>query len=155
MDKIHHYHTHLVWTGNLGTGTDAYRKYERSHEIHIQGKPIIKASSDPSFRGDASKHNPEELFLAALSGCHMLWYLHLCSEAKIIVMEYTDDAIGNMIEEQSGAGRFSEVILKPQVKITDSSKILEAEALHKKANAMCFIANSCNFPVKHEVVVYV
>jgi organic hydroperoxide reductase OsmC/OhrA len=144
-----------VWTGNLGSGTSGYRKYERSHEIHIAGKPLIKASSDPSFHGDPTRHNPEELFLAALSGCHMLWYLHLCSVADIVVLEYTDSAIGQMLEKSSGAGCFSTVVLKPLVKISDPGKIVQAESLHQKANAMCFIANSCNFPVKHEAVVFV
>ena len=155
MSKTHEYQTRLVWTGNLGTGTSAYHKYARSHEIHIDGKPVIDASSDPCFRGDPSRHNPEELFLASLSGCHMLWFLHLCAVAKITVIEYTDIATGFMAEENSGAGRFLEVILRPQVKITDRNKTTEAKALHQKANKMCFIANSCNFPVKHEAIVYV
>jgi organic hydroperoxide reductase OsmC/OhrA len=155
VSKIHHYQTKLVWTGNLGSGTNSYRTYERSHEIQNGGKPTLHCSSDPNFRGDPTKYNPEELFLAALSGCHMLWYLHLCASANITVLEYKDAATGTMIEEESGSGRFSEVVLKPEVKISNGAKIPQAEVLHEKANNMCFIANSCNFPVKHEAVVIV
>src|SRR5882672_488780 len=96
--KEHIYHTNLRWTGNTGKGTETYRRYERSHLISVERKQAIDASSDPSFRGDKSKYNPEEMFVASLSSCHMLWFLHLCSEASVIVLEYTDAAIGKMIE---------------------------------------------------------
>jgi hypothetical protein len=81
-EKIHRYRTQVVWTGNLGQGTASYRAYERSHEIVVEEKPLIAGSSDPAFRGDKTKYNPEELFVASLSICHMLWYLHLCAEAS-------------------------------------------------------------------------
>ncbi len=86
--KQHQYYTKLQWTGNTGKGTETYRGYERSHSISVEGKPVIEASSDPSFRGDKSKYNPEEMFLASLSSCHMLWFLHFCSEASVVVLEY-------------------------------------------------------------------
>src|SRR4249919_4234887 len=117
--KSHHYNTKLVWNGNTGKGTESYRAYERAHEIVVDGKPLIPASSDPSFRGDASRYNPEELFLASLSSCHMLWFLHFCSDASIIVLEYSDAAVGKMIESYDGNGRFSEVILYPRVKVKE------------------------------------
>jgi Predicted redox protein, regulator of disulfide bond formation len=148
--KEHTYHTSLKWTGNTGKGTETYRGYERSHDIKVQGKQIIEASSDPSFRGDRSKYNPEEMFLASLSSCHMLWFLHFCSDASVIVLEYTDAAVGKMIELDDGNGRFAEVILHPHVKVKESWMLEKIESIHEKANAFCFIANSCNFPVKHE-----
>lgn len=148
--KEHTYHTNLQWTGNTGKGTETYRGYERSHEIKVQGKQIIEASSDPSFRGDRSKYNPEEMFLASLSSCHMLWFLHFCSAASVIVLEYTDAAVGKMIESDDGNGRFSEVILHPRVKVKENWMLEKIESIHEKANAFCFIANSCNFPIKHE-----
>jgi organic hydroperoxide reductase OsmC/OhrA len=149
MQKQHHYRATISWTGNSGTGTDNYRNYERSHNIDILNKATILGSSDPAFRGDNSKHNPEDLLVSALSSCHMLWYLHLCSEAKIVVTEYVDNATGIMIETSNGGGHFTEVSLNPIVTVNEESMIDKANELHKKANELCFIANSVNFPVKH------
>ena len=148
--KEHHYKTSLQWTGNTGNGTANYRGYERAHVISVEGKPEIPGSSDPSFRGDKTRYNPEEMFLASLSSCHMLWFLHFCSEASVIVMDYTDTATATMIETDNGNGKFTEVILHPQVKVKESAMLEKIERLHEKANAFCFIANSCNFPVRHE-----
>jgi organic hydroperoxide reductase OsmC/OhrA len=150
---MHHpYHTHIVWTGNLGKGTVSYADYERSHTIEFPGKLTMEASSDKPFRGDGSKPNPEDLLLASLSSCHMLWYLHLCADAGIIVMEYSDKANGVM-EVVSGAGKFIEVTLYPNVVITDPSRIDDALQLHHRAHQSCFIANSVNFPVKHDPII--
>ncbi len=151
----HHYHVTISWTGNSGTGTNAYTAYERDHSIKAEGKPVLLGSSDPAFRGDATRYNPEELFLASLSSCHMLWYLHFCAEANIIVMEYRDQAAGTLTVNESGSGHFTEVILKPEVVVANSSMKHKALELHKKAHKFCFIANSCNFPVKHEPLIRV
>ena len=113
--KQHNYVATITWTGNRGSGTDHYKNYERSHRISIDGKAEIEGSSDPAFLGDPSKHNPEELLLASLSSCHMLWYLHFCSVNKIIVEEYVDNATAIMLEEESGKGRFKEATLNPSV----------------------------------------
>ncbi len=145
----HHYNVTIQWTGNKGTGTDNYKNYERSHQIIIENKPDISGSSDPAFRGDKTKHNPEELLVATLSSCHMLWYLHLCAEAGIIVLDYNDNATGIMVETSNGGGKFSEVTLNPVVTVSDNSMVDKANKLHKKANELCFIANSVNFPVIH------
>ena len=149
MEKQHSYKATIQWTGNKGTGTDGYSNYERSHQITIDEKREIFCSSDPAFRGDKTKHNPEELLLSSLSSCHMLWYLHLCAEAGIIVTDYTDTATGTMVETSNGGGKFTEVILNPIVAVAEEQMITKASALHKKANELCFIANSVNFPVKH------
>lgn len=150
MSKEHIYNTDLVWTGNRGSGTKTYKGYSRAHEISIEGKPIIVGSSDPHFNGDASRYNPEELLVAALSACHMLYYLHLCADAKIIVTDYKDDATGKMIETADGGGHFTEVTLKPRVVISKESDTNLANELHHKAHELCFIANSVNFPVRAE-----
>lgn len=149
MIKKHLYKTTIEWTGNQGLGTANYRSYQRSHDIIIDGKPNISGSSDPDFLGDKTKHNPEDLFISSLSSCHMLWYLHLCAEAGIIVTEYIDRATGLMYEDSNGGGHFTEVTLNPTVTITDSEMIGRANELHQKANELCFIANSVNFPVHH------
>ncbi len=147
--KEHIYKSTLNWTGNTGRGTEGYSSYERSYTIKIKGKAVLDGSSDPAFRGDATKHNPEELFLVSISSCHMLWYLHLCSVNKIVVLEYEDEATGTMEEDNDGSGRFTEVVLHPAVKVSDQSMIEKASSLHKQANEKCFIANSCNFKIKH------
>lgn len=147
--KEHIYNLTTTWTGNTGSGTDSYRSFERSYEVSIANKPALSGSSDPAFRGDPGKHNPEDLLVASLSSCHMLWYLHLCAVAGVVVIEYVDYATGTMIETANGSGRFSEVTLKPMVTVADRSMLAQADALHTKANELCFIANSVNFPVKH------
>ncbi len=148
--KKHNYKTKVEWTGNLGKGTLNYKSYERQHTISVEGKyQEILASSDPSFLGDKTRYNPEELFLASISTCHMLWFLHLCATQNIIVSEYVDNATGVMEETKNGSGRFTEVTLYPSVKIDSSDKINLANELHEEANKMCFIANSCNFDIRH------
>ncbi|MFT3705688.1 MAG: OsmC family protein [Agriterribacter sp.] len=146
----HHYKTSLTWTGNTGAGTKSYTAYSRNHITTVNGKPEIPGSSDPSFRGDNTRYNPEEMLVASLSSCHMLWFLHVCSTVGIVVTAYEDHAIGTMIEEADGSGRFTEVVLHPVVTITDASRIPELDQLHHEAHQKCFIANSVNFPVKCE-----
>ncbi|MCO6485008.1 MAG: OsmC family protein [Saprospiraceae bacterium] len=148
MSHTHHYTATVIWTGNRGTGTSGYREYDRQHRITIPGKTDIRASSDPVFRGDASRHNPEELLVAALSSCHMLWYLHLCAEAGIRVTAYSDAARGTMALTPDGGGQFVEVILHPQVLITADSDPEKAITLHEQAHHLCFIARSVRFPVR-------
>ena len=152
MAKQHNYNLTIQWTGNNGTGTSDYKAYERNHSILVNNKAEIAVSSDPAFRGDKTKHNPEELLVASLSSCHMLWYLHLCTEAGVVVTDYTDHAAGVMVETANGGGYFSEVTLHPIVTVTENSMIERANALHEKANALCFIANSVNFKIHHEPV---
>lgn len=150
MNKQHYYNTELRWTGNQGSGTKDYKSFERSYTITIRNKPEIQGSSDPAFRGDPEKHNPEELFLSSLSSCHMLWYLHLCAVNGVCVIDYSDFATGTMEETADGSGRFTQVILEPKVVVTEESMYDKAMALHRKANEKCFIANSVNFKVKHQ-----
>ncbi len=150
MADLKRYQVDVLWTGNSGSGTYSYRGYERSHSVQVKGKPVIYGSSDPAFRGDAAKYNPEELLVASLSSCHMLWYLHLCAEAGIVVMEYVDHATGTMIERQDGSGYFEEVVLKPTVTVSEDKMMPLAKALHERAHKKCFIANSVNFRVLYQ-----
>lgn len=150
MEKQHSYKTTIQWTGNKGQGTTGYRDYERDYTISSEGKPIISGSSDPAFRGDKTRYNPEDLLLASIASCHLLWYLHLCSEAGVIVVDYSDNATGLMVETANGGGRFSAVTLYPVVTVTESSMVDKANELHHKANSLCFIANSLNFKVDHQ-----
>lgn len=150
MSKHHQYKLTVKWTGNTGLGTKDYAAYERSHEIAIKGKKKLLCSSDSPFRGDKKKHNPEDLLLASLSSCHMLWYLHLCADEGVIVLEYTDHAEGKMIQTSNGSGYFTEVVLNPVVVVSEASMVKKANELHKKANSFCFIANSVKFSVYHK-----
>ena len=154
MTREHHYRITTTWTGNLGTGTSDYRAYSRDHEIKIVGKRApLAGSSDAAFRGDPARYTPEELLVASLSACHMLWFLHLCADAGIVVTEYEDAASGEMSEHADRSGEFTSVVLRPRAVITDSARIADAMALHTQAHELCFIARSVNFPVRHEPVV--
>ncbi|WP_250476127.1 MULTISPECIES: OsmC family protein [unclassified Caballeronia] len=150
MTKKHTYELTVDWTGNLGSGTSAYDAYSRDHLVRVGTKAAIEASSDPAFRGDPARHNPEELFVASLSSCHMLWYLHLCATNKIVVTGYVDEAIGTMQEESKGEGRFVDVLLRPRVTIGAGGNVDLAARLHEEAHRFCFIANSVNFLVRCE-----
>lgn len=146
----HHYRLDLTWTGNRGTGTSGYRDYSRDVTIEIDGKPRLLASADRPFRGDAARWNPEDLLLAALAECHLLSYLHACVRAGVNVVGYTDEAHGTMVEDGSGRGAFAEVMLHPHVTVASADMVAAAMAAHSQAHDWCFIANSVNFPVRHE-----
>jgi len=154
--KNHYYEVRLRWTGNRGTGTSKYDAYGRDHEL--SGGPdtakyaAIAASSDPYFRGDAARYNPEELLVASLSSCHMLSYLHLCAVNGVVVTAYEDEATGLMPEDDISA-RVTEVTLRPRVTVTVESDAARALHLHEEASKLCFIARSVNFPVRHEPVI--
>lgn len=141
MSRQHHYTVGLHWQGNLGRGTEDYHAYGRSYVIEVPGKPPVPGSSDPAFFGDATRYNPEEMFLASLAGCHMLWYLHVCSDAGVSVLEYRDDPEGMLVVDAQG-GRFESVTLHPRVLVRAGDDVALARALHEKAHASCFIANS-------------
>ncbi|KAA9111103.1 OsmC family protein [Microbacterium rhizomatis] len=148
----HLYALHTVWTGDRGTGTSGYRDYDRAVTISIEGKPPLEASADKPFRGDAGRWNPEDLLLAALSECHLLSYLHACVQTGVVVVGYEDDASATMVEDGRGGGAFREVVLRPVVTVADPSMVDAAAAAHAQAREWCFIANSVNFPVRHEPV---
>jgi organic hydroperoxide reductase OsmC/OhrA len=155
MHKQHNYQVAVNWSGNMGTGTADYKGYERSHTIAGEGKAVIEGTSDPAFRGDKSKYNPEEFLVASLSTCHMLTYLHQCAIAGVVVTEYSDGATGTMEETPDGGGHFTEVTLHPVVTVKDAAMIDKAKALHHQAGKLCFIAASVNFPVHHEPTIKV
>jgi organic hydroperoxide reductase OsmC/OhrA len=151
MGKEHHYATTVTWTGNRGSGTSTYRAYARDHEISGTGKAaLIPGSSDAVFRGDPTRYNPEELLIASLSTCHMLWVLHLCSDAGITVTAYEDEATGVMRENADGSGEFVRVTLRPRIRINEQERLADVTELNHRAHGLCFIARSVNFPVEVE-----
>jgi organic hydroperoxide reductase OsmC/OhrA len=151
----HRYVLRTTWTGDRGTGTSGYRDYDRAVTIEVEGKPDLLASSDKPFRGDPTRWNPEDLLLASLSECHLLSYLHACVQAGVAVVGYHDEASGVMVEDGRGGGAFREVVLRPHVVVTDESMVEAATAAHAQAHEWCFIANSVNFPVRHEPTIVV
>ncbi len=150
IGRRHRYDVAVSWTGNRGTGTSGYRDYGRDHEIRADGRPVIEGSSDPVFRGDKNRWNPELALVAALSECHMLAYLHVCVMHGVVVTGYEDAAFGVMAETDDGGGRFTEVVLRPRVTVADAAMTDSARELHEEASAKCFIASSVNFPVRHD-----
>ncbi|MBD0254630.1 MAG: OsmC family protein [Cytophagales bacterium] len=155
MQPMHHYKVTTQWTGNQGAGTADYRAYDRSHTLSVDHKPDILGSSDPSFRGDNTRHNPEDLLVGALSACHMLWYLHLCAASGVVVTDYADQATGSMEFNPDGSGHFTQVTLHPVVTVSREEMVDKARTLHEEANKKCFIANSVNFPILHQPTVRV
>jgi organic hydroperoxide reductase OsmC/OhrA len=151
LARTHAYSARLEWTGAAHGPTRTYAGYSREYRIDIEGKASLVGSADPTFRGDASLLNPEELLLAALSSCHLLSYLSLCARAGIAIASYSDDATGEMAEA-GGGGHFTRAVLRPRVLVADGD-VARAQALHDEAHKLCFIASSVNFPVDHEAQV--
>ena len=154
-DQPHRYRASLTWEGNRGDGTTNYTTYGRQYRVSIDGKPELTGSADPTFRGDAALHNPEDLFLIAISSCHMLSYLALCARARINVIAYRDDATGTMELDRRGGGRFTEVVLHPTVTLANEADRDRAAALHGEAHSVCFIANSCSVPIRHQATIVI
>ncbi|MFJ4025772.1 OsmC family protein [Paenarthrobacter sp. NPDC089989] len=146
----HHYALTVRWTGNLGDGTSTYRGYSRDHDVEIPGLPTLQGSSDPTFHGDRTRYNPEQLLLAALSQCHMLSFLHVAVKHGVVVTAYEDNAEGLMKLNRDGSGQFENVTLKPRVTLADPAQEELMPQLHHEANQVCFIARSVNFPVLHQ-----
>lgn len=149
----HHYATTLTWDGNRGTGTQTYAGYGREHTAVIENKPELALSADPTFRGDPARLNPEDLLLVAAASCHMLSYLAICAKRGINVLAYRDQATGTLQLDARGGGKFSEIVLHPEVVIDDASKIERALELHEEAHDLCFIANSVSAPIRHQAKV--
>jgi organic hydroperoxide reductase OsmC/OhrA len=148
--RVHDYQVTVRWTGNRGTGTSDYRAYGRDHQVEAEGKEPILGSSDPEYRGDPARWNPEELLVSAVAQCHALWYLHLAAEAGVVVTDYVDAPIGTVDGTTDGAGQFREVVLYPTVTVAAPEMVAKARALHDEVGQKCTIARSVAFPVRHE-----
>lgn len=154
MSKKHTYAATVNWTSEATGSTTNYRSYSRDHTLQVQDKADILASADPAFRGDKTRHNPEDMLVAATASCHMLWYLHFCAVNGVEVLSYTDTAVGTMNEgsgqgEARNGGHFAEITLNPVISISEKSDPEKALVLHHDANKECFIANTLKCPVHH------
>lgn len=150
MAETHDFMSKVIWTGNRGEGTAHYRAYDRTWEVRTPGKPVIACSNDPRLGGDPGLHNPEDMLISALSACHMLWYLHLASDAGITVLAYEDDPVGHGESEPSGAGRFTAATLHPRITVAEGTDLAKADSIHHEIHKVCFIARSVAFPVRYE-----
>jgi organic hydroperoxide reductase OsmC/OhrA len=150
VSRQHRYTVTVEWTGNRGEGTSSYRSYDRDHEVRAEHATTIAGSSDPAFRGNPSRWNPEQLLVAAASQCHMLSYLHHAAVNGISVVAYVDHPTAVMTEDGAGGGAFTEITLHPLVTITDPIQVELAERLHHDANRTCFVASSLALPVAHQ-----
>ncbi|MEM6901525.1 MAG: OsmC family protein [Pseudomonadota bacterium] len=150
----HEYTAQIAWTGNRGEGTRTYSGYDRTWNVETPGKPVIQCSNDPLLGGDPALPNPEDMLIASLSACHMLWFLHLASREKIAVTDYVDEPIGIGESEPSGAGRFLRATLKPRIRLADVDDADRADALHGEIHKYCFIARSVAFPVFYEATYF-
>lgn len=149
MSQKIEYAVALAWDGSP-TGTANIREYTRDHIVTADEKPPLQGSADAIFRGDNGRWNPEELLVASMAQCHMLWYLHLAARANITVLTYNDHPTGTLMMDPDGSGRFVEMTLHPSVVVADVDDIGPAAELHDKAHKLCFVANSVNFQVHIE-----
>lgn len=145
----HRYGARVTWTGARQGTTSSWRAYSREYEALVEGKPALRLTADGAFLGDEALHNPEDLLVISLSGCHLLTYLWQCSRSRLHVLSYADEASGVMTWDGE-TYRFSEVTLRPRVVIEEGGDPMLAQELHDRAHDLCFIARSVNFPVHHE-----
>jgi organic hydroperoxide reductase OsmC/OhrA len=151
LSKNHLYRTSLHWSAEGGEGTKTYKSFARTHRITAktksgEDKPAIVATS--AFHS-LDHYNPDEMLLASLSSCHMLWYLHLCADNSVVVVDYRDEAELVLRLDAKGEGKVERAMLRPRVRISSGDPDV-ARALHKDAHAKCFVANSVKFPVECE-----
>lgn len=155
MNTQHQFKLKLDWSLDSKVPNNNSRRISRNHSIEIVGKPVLDVSAAKAFKGDSALYNPEDLLLASLTSCHMMSYLYCCSLHNIDVLSYTDCAEAILEVYNDGSGRIVKVVLNPVIIIVDENKIDTAFSLHMKANQLCFIANSCNFPVEHNPIIKV
>lgn len=150
MSKVHAYPARVVWTGNRGEGTAHYEGYDRTWDLAVEGKAVVSCSNDPLLGGDPAKYNPEDMLIAAVASCHMLWYLHLAAKAGITVIAYEDTAVGEGVMHPNASGNFTAAILHPKITVTAGADLEKARSLHGDVHKYCFIARSVNFPITIE-----
>ena len=148
-DLKHLFKAKLDWFFSVTEKDSPSKTYQKSHRITIEDKAVLQVSAAKVFKGDPSLYNPEDLLLSSVVSCHMMSYLYVCEQSGIEVLSYSDEAEATLEVLANGSGRFVNVKLYPKVIIANKEKIAEALLLHQKANELCFIANSCNFPIEH------
>lgn len=139
----------LTWTKQ--TKSFAYKEYNREHQWDFGEGLIVKASSAPQFLGNPECADPEQAFAAALSSCHMLFFIAICSQKRLVVEDYADQASAYLEQDDKGELVISKVVLRPEITfapniVVDRETI---EKVHHKAHTKCFLAKS----VKSDIVI--
>jgi organic hydroperoxide reductase OsmC/OhrA len=137
----------IVWKRT--TESFAYDDYSRTHDVKFDNGLVVKAAASPDYRGDPACVDPEELFVAALSNCHMLTFLAICAKKRLVVDSYMDRAVGRMEKNAAGKVAVTHVDLNPRVVFAPGVAVDRAllEKLHHDAHDHCFIANSATTEV--------
>jgi organic hydroperoxide reductase OsmC/OhrA len=139
---VHRYATTLTWTGSTGVG---YEDYGRGHEVRAApAEQGLALSSDPAFRGDPARLNPEALLVAAASSCQLLSFLAVAARARIDVVDYADDATGEMPEPAGSGERMwvQRIVLSPRITVRGGASDDRLRRLVDLAHRECFIASS-------------
>jgi organic hydroperoxide reductase OsmC/OhrA len=132
-------------------------KYSRGHIWKFDGGAEIPASSSPHVvpvpMSVEEYVDPEEAFVASLSSCHMLFFLHLAGKAKLVVEEYVDEAVGIMEKNEEGRHAITKVTLRPRTVFSEGTQAShnQLQELHDQAHELCFIANSVKTEVTTEI----
>jgi organic hydroperoxide reductase OsmC/OhrA len=150
MSDTHTFETTLVWPAEAGQTLPPDAAFSRNSVLAAPGKPFIAASSPIVFGGDATRYNPEEMLMLSLSQCHMLTYLAIAAKKRMGILGYEDRAAGTLGMGPSGKMQMVDVLLRPRVTVARGTILADAQALHEKAHANCFVANSMNFTVRNE-----
>ena len=156
MSNAHNFETTLRWPASATQARPPVADFSRNNILGGAGKPDVPGSSPAIFGGDSTRYNPEELLLMSLAQCHMLTFLAIATKKQMTILAYEDRATGKLgLGEHGIKGRMSmqEVILHPRVTVAKGTDLADAQAIHEKAHANCFVANSVNFPVSHDALI--
>ncbi|MBA3523886.1 MAG: OsmC family protein [Geodermatophilaceae bacterium] len=141
MTATHRYRSDLAWAGSTGVG---YRDYDRGHRLRTPPAELeLALSSDPHFRGDPRRTNPEQLLLAAASSCQLLSFLALAARAGIDVTAYADHAEAEM-PVVAAAMRITRVVLRPHIVVAAGTDLGRVRSLVDEAHGSCYVANTLN-----------
>ncbi|MHC5202267.1 OsmC family protein [Myroides sp. LJL119] len=140
------FYANLSWPISHDTGSEKGKQI-KNHLIEISGKSDLQISAAKEFKGDPFLHNPEDLLLSSLMSCHMMSYLYACKQNNLVIDSYQDSGKATLELHLDGSGKIIQVDLYPRVVVQRSNEIDLAQELHKTASKLCFIGNSCNFPI--------
>jgi organic hydroperoxide reductase OsmC/OhrA len=143
---VHRYDARLRWEGSTALG---WAGYDRSHEVTAPPARQALTVTTGEEQGDPSRLNPEQLVVMAASSCQLLWFLHLAAKARIDVVEYEDEAEGEMPEDEQPV-RITRIALRPRIVVASEAAEDRVLRLVELAHERCYIANSLRSEVKVE-----
>lgn len=146
----HTFDTHLVWNGSTGAG---YRAYPREHRASTPPEgPEVMLSADPAFRGDSTLLNPEQLVVMAASSCLLLSFLAVAAQHHVDVVEYVDEARGEMPDDDPPM-RITTIVLAPVIRVAAGTDVEFVQRLVRRAHEACFVAQSLRTTIRIDAVV--